>query len=1076
MDPTTEQKKGVVVTLLSNANMEEYPDNTLTTFTNKLPESMLKGEIKQYAISLESINTSTHFGQDILPVDKRYPPVMCVPNVLEKYVTDMLQIYHDTTEPMSMLSHFHHNTRFYMEYKNYLTPREVRDTLKYTNRMKMRYVNMFGVDGRTGAFYMKLKGKDIRANYDTTVKYIAHRYIEMEVMKMVKMRIMAEEDARKEQERIEAEKEAKRIAAEEEAKRIAAEEEARRIAAEEEARRIAAEEEARRIAAEEEARRIAAEEEARRIAAEEEARRIAAEEEAKRIAAEEEARRIAAEEEARRIAAEKEEKKRKAKEELENRKRAKKKKVEKLLDDMLEILKKKTTQDTNVVWDKVSEVVVTMHEPVEEVTEDTDPAVEQVEDVTVQEPVEEVAEDTDPAVEQVEDVTVQEPVEEVAEDTDPAVEQVEDVTVEEPVEEEEEEERTESSVVAEDTDPAVEQGGEETDPLLKKMKHVTELLKIMTEREEERTQPSIPEDTEPRSRTRRSAIYIPQSIEQKVKEISTQLYDTLYAQLLLDVREVGGIVYPDKLLLDTYRQKHLLINTTMPKVMGRHAYRLFNAAEKAYGQYVYDVLYDVGMLQYTELIDFTGIEERYRFGNTHHTIYVYKGFLDNWLRMQDINLVDATVVYIDNVPYYKKVVSERHALMMRGENATTKAFIPSFNDTFVVQCDQIQQQLHSRGFTRNLAYFTIDAKAKVWPYRHAEAFVSQQMCPLEGNDLKKLTVRIRTLENTVPKLQPGQCTIVKLKLRETKKMDTGFYVTANSKDNVYELMQNTVADFTVKLPYPKALYGHEDWFVGLFSLIIPNRYPLPEDIHEKKIMYCRFKPENPTVPFTFSIDDFVEKLNNGSTYKVPTLFRESNDKIVGMEAVPRYVHDAKSLAYFFNTSQIASKYVKVSLVEHDTKISIKFQRFNYGIILPSKLAYFMGMSVVGVEKTEYVHIIANDVTNEYTFPVAHRFKEKNPSSIFVYSDMITESLVGGVPLQVLKIIPVPSENDSTVMTFRPDTVEYHKVNRKFLDLLHFKIRSHDGSTISVVPRDGENIINETIMTLHFIQRTLYEKK
>ena len=186
MDPRLEDD-GVIVTLLSNGSMSQYPENTLSTFSNRVPPQMFHGENKKYAISLESINVSTNFSQEILPIDTRYPPVFCVPRYLESYVRDMLKINGDnTTVPMSTLSHFHQDNRFYLEYKNCITPRDVKYSFNKLNAHKLRYVHLFGVDGGTGAFFMRLMRK--RMTVDDTFLY--KRYIEVEVMKKVRKRIV----------------------------------------------------------------------------------------------------------------------------------------------------------------------------------------------------------------------------------------------------------------------------------------------------------------------------------------------------------------------------------------------------------------------------------------------------------------------------------------------------------------------------------------------------------------------------------------------------------------------------------------------------------------------------------------------------------------------------------------------------------------------------------------------------------------------------------------------------------------------------------------------------------------------
>ncbi len=702
---------GINISVLSNANIDIFPTNNLSTFSNTIPRHLFPDSNKQYAICVDSVNVSSKFEQNILPKDRRFPPIMCVPNDIEVYFATVLYIRHSPVVPMSSLTHFPFENRFYLEYKNYTTHTEVRDAFLSINPANFKHAHLFGVS-RSGKFFIKLRA----TSYQTRRKYHF------------------------------------------------------------------------------------------------------------------------------------------------DKKRA-------------------------------------------------------------------------------------------------------------------------------------------------------------------------------------------QLIEKKIDEISAQ-------QELRDALPVDAVDEDD---IEEDKEKlplHLLLNTYYTNQSYTHAYRAVSG--QSYGNYVSNinsVITDLG-------------KDNYIMDSGLNTLYLYKGFVDNWLHCSTDKFAKR---FIDGVPYYVVLLTPGTTVLYPLTDSI-KSFYPSLSNTLVLQCDQVTQEATSGQFSRNIAYITIDKCAKNWPFRCSKTFKVEKFCMLETNDLDRLTIKIRTLDNRVPPLDFGHASIVNLRLKEMplEESESKFFITINSDDNIYGNVSNTVSNFSVKLPYIKTLYGRAEWKVGLSSLILPKRFPLRSGlvrkiiiVHFSRAAIYKLKEQN--------ITSNVEQFQTDGDIDVPTTFTTADITTKQEETIPDYVHNVESFIFFLNTNNNTAKVLRASLVDNKTKFHLEFLHSNIGIVVHSELAYYMGLSMVGLNKRDFnfVNIIGNN--ESYTFPNSHRFNENYPSSLFVYSDIIAERLVGGKPLQVLKILPVSFAEESDVLHYEFENVQFHKITRKYLDILSFKITSHDGNDISTSLRPEEDALNHAILTLVFVK-------
>jgi hypothetical protein len=87
-------------------------------------------------------------------------------------------------------------------------------------------------------------------------------------------------------------------------------------------------------------------------------------------------------------------------------------------------------------------------------------------------------------------------------------------------------------------------------------------------------------------------------------------------------------------------------------------------------------------------------------------------------------------------------------------------------------------------------------------------------------------------------------------------------------------------------------------------------------------------------------------------------------------------------------------------------------------------------------------------------------KPLQPLSIIIYSDLVKPTIFGDAYVNILKLVPLPPQSESTEMTiYESHHLDYIPVKMMRLNTIHFKICTHSGDTIHFQDQSLPSIIN-----------------
>lgn len=295
-------------------------------------------------------------------------------------------------------------------------------------------------------------------------------------------------------------------------------------------------------------------------------------------------------------------------------------------------------------------------------------------------------------------------------------------------------------------------------------------------------------------------------------------------------------------------------------------------------------------------------------------------------------------------------------------------------------------------------------------------------------------INIKLVDSNLKQLQllGGRATIVKLVTREIgnrNKMSNDLRITVtSSKQHLHNA--NTSSRFTSELYERIRLYGR-DWYCALVSASIPNRFELPLDNLTMTISVTVFHDSHPRRESitigkeTTSIEDILKMFSNQ--------LRRQDELAVDIDPY-------------------------TGALQFTAKKDIR-------MIMKGSLAYFLGAD----EETQNTPILNYTIKADSKLPFRQppRFNLYHPTSVFLYSDIIEESIVVQQSLKLMKILPVTHDINSNTrrashLEFKK--LEWHRVTDDTLSKLSFELRTQSGDFVNFARQETDHVVLNLIFS------------
>jgi hypothetical protein len=353
------------------------------------------------------------------------------------------------------------------------------------------------------------------------------------------------------------------------------------------------------------------------------------------------------------------------------------------------------------------------------------------------------------------------------------------------------------------------------------------------------------------------------------------------------------------------------------------------------------------------------------------------------------------------------------------ESGIIKPYHPNGPAMVKIQCKNIMPYMSSAGFCQDLGHITLP-HLKSHTFHHHQ-FKNIEWFNLQTKNLESIDIKLVDGEGETLIFEDGYSTLVKLHFK--KGMEERIYVRIDSKKSkLYP--DNNAAIFKIKLPDRLSLLGK--WKVGLSSIIYEQ--------------------------------DFDRYFNQ--TFYIGM-------KYVGGDGV--MVERAVNIADCNNMRQVF-KIVKKEL-EECALVTLKFGHVHMKfvirarVIMSKDLVKFFGMKYSNDRITitnAKEAIIDKDVGGEILFPHKMTDLENALPNMFLYSNIVDSTCVGGQMVKLMKVVPIAKNphGSNTMMEF--ETEELFPVSNSSISEIEFELRLHSGE---VVP--FKNNANTTFLTIVF---------
>ena len=253
---------------------------------------------------------------------------------------------------------------------------------------------------------------------------------------------------------------------------------------------------------------------------------------------------------------------------------------------------------------------------------------------------------------------------------------------------------------------------------------------------------------------------------------------------------------------------------------------------------------------------------------------------------------------------------------------------------------------------------------------------------------------------------------------------TDFYLTLSSTSSVEHFPQNTLSNFSTKLP--KEIHLPGKWRVGISDLIFPSRFLLN--------------------PLHFVIVNVYERPNDPISYSTELRSFETNeDFIAHLNDLLSKTDNKRNVSFSINGQGYATVRLKAG----------------FQIMLMGHLCHILGFRE---DTAPAGKVIYNDRTRKtYITTADARCLLPLHPLVFVHSDIVESSVVGDRLERLLDIVPVEDRHGERIFVHRVEKPRYVPLQRKTLSTLKVELKTDVGDHLPLLEA-GEG---STILKLHF---------
>jgi hypothetical protein len=265
---------------------------------------------------------------------------------------------------------------------------------------------------------------------------------------------------------------------------------------------------------------------------------------------------------------------------------------------------------------------------------------------------------------------------------------------------------------------------------------------------------------------------------------------------------------------------------------------------------------------------------------------------------------------------------------------------------------------------------------------------------------------------------------------------TQFYVTLPSNACMTTFPTNTVSNYTTRLPSPLELSGQ--WEVGLVEIIYPRTWYnvlkgecYIDILNERGENHIRLPMQEGYYSSANEIIDTIKAILRGAVEGIDIGMGDTKTKVViNLE----------------RKTGVTLEGIDIGLADRTRKVNVNLSR-NIGLRLSPELAH-----ILGFEKTklgsgrQHIGVSAADVNRAYT-------------SLFVYCDLVQESIVGDTKAPLLRTLNVEGQYGDIVQKIYNNPI-YVPLQKTHFDTVEINIKTENGQPVPFMS-------GKAIVTLHF---------
>ena len=421
------------------------------------------------------------------------------------------------------------------------------------------------------------------------------------------------------------------------------------------------------------------------------------------------------------------------------------------------------------------------------------------------------------------------------------------------------------------------------------------------------------------------------------------------------------------------------------------------------------------------------------------------------LKVQHISTANQTSFVVRKV-YYKdqlyyayyienyKNESSKHHFLESGKSEIKKQF-PS---VIRVICNNITPQIYNNTYSKDLVVFCPDFSKN--DDFSATEFANKQYVPISNTTINEISIKLVDQNNEPIQLLPGPATILKMDLRLRRNGKKSFNVRLTS-DMISDYPDNNNSFFRIKLPAP--IIVNRDWRVALTSISHPNLFStFLENDTNRAINFMNIPSGQNEEPKTVTVGIPYEK----NIYTKQEIIDLLDGELKLNQMGSATLKNGKCNFKFHSDLLITSTDFFLKILGYEGKVHDHI----YTRIL------FTNNPSLNLNVDETVFITKdNDSSYEVRFQNDMNLDYLKPNYIIVYTDIVSKTIIGGRLSNILKIVPIKSNNTDTYVISDFKHKEYYELQNTEITSIEINLRSHDGELVNFATNQS------TILNLEF---------